>query len=134
MAITGYSSFVGTLAGLTVTGVTRSYAYPPQQVNDTDCPILYVRIPSGTEGPMTLQTAGGWPNMTCEIVVLMRAYMLNTNAVNFVATTTMMDSLSTALRGSAPSLGPINWTIQHNIVDVDDAPFWAVIASVSGNG
>ena len=83
---------------------------------------------------MTLQTAGGWPNMTCEIVVLMRAYMLNTNAVNFVATTTMMDSLSTALRGSAPSLGPINWTIQHNIVDVDDAPFWAVIASVSGNG
>lgn len=132
---TSYTDFFSRLASLNVTGVTRTYTEPPQQVNPVDCPIQYVRLPSGTEGTMTAQAAGGWPQMFGEIVILINAALLDTSVVNFASALSLMDALSTALRG-ANYLGKTlpTWSIRVDTVDVGPSVFWAVIASVRANG
>lgn len=140
MAMT-YSTFVSNLAGLTVTGVTRAYTYPPRAVETADLPAMFPRIPSGTEGPMTVKDHGGNPEITCELVILYEAVEQNTQPTNFTNTLTQLDNLNTALRGApvgkntgAIGTGPLTWTIQHTQVERGDRDYWAVVATVTGFG
>ena len=134
MAITTYTSFVGTLAALNVTAVSTRYAYPPQVINEDDLPIQYVRNPYGSEDSMTIQTAGGWPHIVCEIVIVTSPYMLDVSAADFAEMLTIMDNLSTALRGTQPAKSPTTWEIRSEGVQIGMTFYWAVIATVRGNG
>lgn len=132
---TSYADFVEQLAALNVDGVTRAYTEPPQQVNSTDLPISYVDMPSGSEGSLTVQSAGGWPQMTCNLVVLVNPAMQDATPANYAKAIAMIDALSTALR-SANYLGKTSpsWNIRVDRVFAGASLFWAVIAEVRVSG
>ena len=132
---TSYADFVEQLAALSVTGVTRTYTEPPQQISATDLSIMYLELPSGTEGALTAQSAGGWPQMACNLVVLVNPAMQDTSAANYAASIAMIDALSTAPR-SANYLGKTSpsWSIRVDRVFAGASLYWAVIAEVRTSG
>jgi len=135
MAITTYAAFIAALSGLTVTGVTRSYTEPPHQVSTADMPLSYVQLPDVGEGPMTAEGEGGWPRLRAELVILVEPIGQNVNGVNFALCVTLIDNLSTALRGTSLAKTKTRWTIrQESIQQYGDTAYWAIIATVEANG
>lgn len=131
---TTYTSFIAALSGLTVTGVTRSYGEPPQQVNTADLPIMFTRLPAGDEAPITGQSNGGWPTLRADLVVLVEPYHQNKSSLNYAKALTLMDAMSVALRASDLAEGPTRWSIETRLDGVGDVPYWMIIANVQTTG
>ena len=132
-AITTYSTFTTALAGLSVTGVERSYTHPPTALSTADLPAMWPGLPSGDEPMLTYQTNGGWPEMTCDLIIAVEPVGQNTQSANYTDMLTSMDNLSTALRTASIGRGPLTWNITGNVqVDVAGTTYWAVIATVTG--
>ena len=133
-AITSYATFTTGLAALAVTGVTRKLDAPPASLGTADLPAMWPGLPRGEEPHMTFQAGGGWPAMFCDLVIALEPVGQNTQSANYAATITMLDSLSTALRGATTiGRGGLRWSITANVqVDVSGTPYWAVIATIEG--
>ena len=136
MTATTYSAFVNSLEALTVSGVTTKLSSSaPQALNTADLPAQWVAAPNGNESAMTSQAEGGWPTLKANLIIAYEASGQDTGPANFVATVTMMDSLTTALRGATTiCLGPLRWDIKVAVVTIAGNGYWAVIASVEGSG
>ena len=131
--ITSYETFIEALTDLTVTGITRTFTEPPNSIGSADLPAMWPGLPSGEEIPMTFQTAGGWPTLTCDLIVAVEAVAQDTQSANFSATVEIMDNLSSALRLASIGRAALTWTITANAqVQVAGVTYWAVIATVSG--
>jgi hypothetical protein len=82
---------------------------------------------------LTYQTNGGWPQMTCDLIIAVEPVGQNTQSANYDNMVTAMDNLSTALRGASIGRGPLTWTITGNVqIAVAGTTYWAVIATVTG--
>jgi len=137
MAITSYRSFVDALEALVVTGVVRRHTSgPPSGAPGTaDTPAQYVRYPSSEESGMVFGGQGVWPMLRAELVLLVEAIGQNTQARNFDLTVDMMDNLATALRGaSCITKSKLRWSVRIATDLVAGTAYWAVIATVEGNG
>jgi hypothetical protein len=133
VAITTYSSFTTALAALSVTGVERRYTYPPTALSTADLPAQWPGLPSGNEPMLTFQTNGGWPEMTCDLIIAVEPVGQNTQSANYNSMITAIDNLSTALRGASIGRGPLTWNITGNVqIAVAGTTYWAVIATVTG--
>ena len=134
MAFTTYSAFVTALAGLTVTGVTRSYTEPPTQISTAGVPAMFPRIPAGAGEVEVLSGGSEISRATAELVVAIEPVAQNMTSINFAAAVTMMDSLETAFRAAIVSVGIDAWTLQVSTVDIGVTPYWAVVATVEASG
>jgi len=133
VAITTYSSFTSGLAALSVTGVERKYTHPPTALSTADLPAMWPGLPSGDEPHMTFQAGGGWPQLTCDLIIAVEPVGQNTQSVNYSNMITAMDNLSTALRGASIGRSTLTWNITGNVqIAVAGTTYWAVIATVSG--
>ena len=131
---TPYATFTNALYGLTVTGVTRNYLQPPQQVSTADLPILFTRLPSGTEGPIMGVRTGGWPTLRADVVILVEPFHQGQSSTNYALALTLMDNLSAALRAANLGEGPARWNIESRLEIIVDTPYWVVVASVESTG
>jgi len=130
-AITSYATFTAALAALSVTGVTRKFTYPPASVGTADLPAMYPALPRGLEGGFTFTGGGGWPQMFCDLIVLLEPVGQNTQSANYAATIAMVDNVSAALRAANIGRAKLNWEITTNVqVAVADSAYWAVITTV----
>lgn len=136
MTATTYSAFVNSLEALVVSGVTRRLSSSsPQSLNSVDLPTQWVAAPSGNESAITSGAEGGWSSLKADLIIAYEAVGQDTGPANFVATVTMLDSVTTALRGAtAICLGPLRWDVKVAIVSVAGNTYWAIIASVEGSG
>lgn len=133
--MTTYAAYVGALAGLTVTGVKRKFTAPPTRINTADLPATYPRLPQGQEGPMTAEGEGGWPSLTCELVMIVEPLGQNLQPTNFAATLTLIDNLSTALRNTSLAKSKNRWVIRQQAVNFGtETNYWTLVASVTANG
>lgn len=134
MTITSYTTFAGALAALSVTGVTRNLTTPPASIETADLPAMWPGLPRGEEPPFTFQTSGGWPEITCELIIAVEPIGQSTQSANYTATLSIMDALCTALRGAEIGRSLLRWTINTNVqVVVGSTTYWAVVATVTGN-
>ena len=137
MAITTYATFLSGLGDISVTGVNRALDHPPASLNTADCPVMWVDVPEGEEGPLTHSGEGGWPTLRGEIVIAIEAVGQATQVENWDALVAMFDYLSTALRGVTRGTlcqSHLTWDISKQIRPVAGTEFWAVVATVEGNG
>lgn len=138
MAITTCVSFCDSLAGLSITGVERTYDHPPESVNSADLPASFPRLVAAVEGgaggTLTVQTSGGWPTYTAELVVLVEALELGTNSGNWDNALTMVDSVAIALRSADIAKSLLGWTSTLVNEVVGEESYWAVVATVTGSG
>ena len=134
--MTTYSAFVNGLEALVVTGVTTCLASSaPLGLNSVDLPVQWVAAPRGSDSAITMKAEGGWPTLKADLIIAYEAAGQDTGPANFVGTVTLMDNLSTALRGATTLCGgPLHWEIKVAMVSVAQVNYWAVIASVEGSG
>lgn len=130
MAPTTYAAFSAALAGLTVSGVTRKFTEPPASVTTADLPALWPRALTGNEPMMTFGNPGGWPVLTGELVIALEPFGQNTQGANYAAVVAMLDNLTSTLRSNFIGRGPNIFSLREDIVQVADAAYWAVIATI----
>ena len=134
---TTMTAYVNALEALSITGVTKTYQGPPRKLETADLPAAWVQLPTGEEGALTFGTHGGWPTLTAELVIAYEPVAQNMQEPNFQNTITQLDNLNTALRAVEPTgLGKshIEWTIRQDMVIVNNEPYWAVVATITGRG
>jgi len=137
MAITTYRAFIDALEALDVTGVVRCHTSgPPSGAPSAgDTPALYVRYPGSEEIPLVFGGQGGWPTLRAEVVVLVEPVAQSTQARNFDLSVDMMDNLATALRGAACiAKSKLRWSMRMGEDLVAGTAYWAIMATVEGNG
>jgi len=135
--VTTYRSFVDGLEALVVTGVVRRYTSGPPagSTGVADTPAQYVRYPGGEEIAIVFGEQGGWPTLRAELVILVEAVAQSTQVRNFDLTVDMMDNLTTALQGATCiTKTKLRWSVRMGEDLVAGTAYWAVIASVEGNG
>jgi hypothetical protein len=129
------AAFITALSGLSITGVTRMFAYPPETVANADLPIAYVRLPELTNEAITLSSQPRIDNVQGELVVLVRADGLSMNTDNFSAMVTLIDNVNAALKTAAAASNRIDrWTIRQETAIVGESGFWALVATVEASG
>ena len=134
MAFT-YTTFVNNVAGMSISGVTRAYTAPPQQLSTADLPASYPRLPIADNQSVTLTHGRGLLAAAVEIVVVMEPYRQGTNVVNFAACVTMIDAIETALATNANTYDVDRWNIIQTIEEYGvDRPFWQLVARIEGSG
>jgi hypothetical protein len=136
MTPTTYASFVAAVAGLTITGVTRKYAYPPQSIGTADLPASFPLIPAGGDQPIIFNQGGNLGHvMRMDFVIAYEPTAQSTSESNFSGCITMMDNATTALRAmTRPTQGAFSWTMRQGAVTIGNVEYWAVIVSLEGNG
>jgi hypothetical protein len=134
--VTTYSAFVNSLEALVVSGVSNRLASSaPRGLNTADLPTQWVAAPRGEESAITAGAEGGWPTLKADLIIAYEAAGQDTGPANFVGTVTLLDSVTTALRGATTICkGSLRWEIRIAQVSVAGVIYWAAVASVEGNG
>ena len=132
------TAFYAALNGLTVTGVTRAFAFEPNGLSTADLPALWVRLPaSGLGIDSSYASAENYTSKTraAEIVIAIEAAGQETAAANTTAVLTVIDNLETALdTWDATRPGYVDYSIDSGQVTIGGVPYWAVIATVTTRG
>ena len=133
MAIT-VTSFLASLAGLTITGVTE-LAEPPQQLNVSASGVIgFPRLPGSDAEMVTFSGADGLRGVECEYVILVNPIPLSRNSTNHADTATAMDNLHAALVVEMAANQQIDrWTMRMDIEEMGETNYWAVIATVEAS-
>ncbi len=130
MALT-VATFAANLLAMSVTGITRTYSNPPQQLNAVDLPVLYPRVPESSNGAITFGSQAGLDTVRIELVAVVQPYFVDTNAANFTTAKTVIDNLVAALKAEAIANNQIDsWEIRNETTE----EYWAVVATVEGSG
>ena len=130
-----YTGFVNNIAGMSISGVTRQYTAPPQQLSTADLPASYPRLPIADNQSVTLTHGRGLLTAAAEIVVVMEPYRQSTNVVNFAACVTMIDSIETAIVANANTYDIDRWNIVLQVEEYGiDRPHWQLVARIEGSG
>jgi hypothetical protein len=139
MSVTDFATFVGGLASLSITGVNTKFDHIPQQLSTAQLPAMFVRLPEGTDGPLTLSTTaqGGWPTLTCEMVIAVEPQGQNRATQNYKATVALIDHINNALRGIKTGdicQSKIRWSIRGEQDWIGEQLYWLIVVRVTGNG
>lgn len=134
MAPTTYATFLAALAGLSVTGVTKKFTYPPEALSSADLPAMWPQLPRGDDKPMTFGAAGGWPELIADLCIAVEPVGQSLQHSNFDTTVTALDNLGAALRGADIGKGTLSWTIKSARITVAGIDYWGVVATVTGHG
>ena len=133
-----YTAFSNGVANLTVTGVRRKSTSIPDQLSPANIPYQFVRLPVGSEGPLTADGEGGWPNRTVELVIVVSPIGLSRQPTNHALALTLIDALTTTLRAVAAtntiSQSKLSWEIRGEIDFIGDTEYWLIVAPITGNG
>ena len=131
--MTTYTSFISTVAGITITGVTKKHAYIPVKVSTASLPASFVRLPGGGINGETLTTcADDGKSRTVELVVILEPMGQQRPSKNFSLTVTMMDNMETALDALGDFMPMVSYEIRAEGVAVGDAVHWGIIATITG--
>ena len=130
-----YTGFVNNISGMSISGVTRQYTAPPQQLSTADLPASYPRLPIADNQSVTLTHGRGLLTAAVEIVVVMEPYRQSTNVANFAACVTMIDSIETAIVANANTYDIDRWSIVLQVEEYGvERPHWQLVARIEGSG
>jgi len=97
-----------------------------------------VRLPEGSEGPLTADGEGGWPVRTCELVIVACPVGQSRQPTNHELVLTLIDALCTTLRAvpanNTISQAKLSWRIRGRIDIIGDTEYWFIVAAIVGNG
>lgn len=135
-APTTFTTFLGNLGDLAISGVSIRMDYVPPSLADLPC--QWVQLPTGDEAPLTFDGSGGWPTMRAQLVIAVVAAAQGTPSQNWAATVAIMDAALTTMRAvaiGALGQGKPTWTIRGPLtVTVNETDYWGAIVDVTAYG
>ena len=134
--MTTFATFATAVTGLTITGITRQYDYPPTQVTTADLPASFPRLPGGTLNIDTLASCDTSGNArTMQLIILVQAIGQDNSEPNYDDTITLLDAVDGALRtalDSASIMPMLEWTLSSGQVAVGGSAYWGITAEITG--
>lgn len=128
------TQFVAGLSALTVTGVKRKYTEPPALLNAADLPAMYPRVPENGATRGTLTYSHRLRSLVCELIIVVQAVKLGSNASNMTLALSLMDNLHTALVAASDDLGIDAWSMSMQSDQVSaDSYHWLIVCRVEGS-
>ena len=134
MAYTTFAAFADALVGLTYSGVTRNYSYPPQQISTADMPLMYPRLPEVSHDVIDLAYGVSTEQAQIELVFLVEPGGQNINEANFDAMVALLDAIDTTLSTNAATICANRWEIRQETAVFENTSFWALVATVEASG
>ena len=131
--MTTYASFITTISGVSITGVTTQRDYEPLAEHTPDLPVSFPRLPGGVRNYQTATTCmGDQKDRTCDLIVLLEPIGQGTQETNYDAVVAMMDNVETAL-DTLYTGGQYVFTyeLSAGIEQRGDVQHWQVIASLN---
>lgn len=134
--MTTFAAWLDDLETLAPTGVVRKFtAGPPASLSSADLPAQWLELPHGENLPACAGAEGGMRTLFVDHIVALQAVAQDTQAVNFVAAVTMLDSVDAAIVAhTSLLLGPMTWRSRLAIVTVAGTAFWSIVTSIEGLG
>lgn len=134
MAFTTITQLVSDLNDITLTGVVKYVANPPEQISTAELPLKFIAFPEA-ESPITsFSSSKGLQQVSIEIAIVISPVLNNLTATNYLTATQLMDRLETALETNAANLGLDRWTMTLDTIQVGDANYWTVMANLFVSG
>lgn len=128
------TQFVAGLAALTVAGVKRKYTEPPALLNAVDLPAMYPRVPEDGATAGSFAYSHRLRSLVCELVIVVQAVKLGSNATNMALVLSLMDDLHTALAAASGDLGIDAWSMSMQSDQVAaDSYHWLIVCRVEGS-
>lgn len=145
MATKSFYTFLGRLAAVTVSGVTRRYALTeggPMSLTTADLPAQWVTIPgiaawSGQETPLCAAQTEGQRTHRGIVVVAINPLTQDLVGANWVATVQMVDAVYDGLVAVYTTLGrglPTVQVVATPDIEVAGVKYWGVLATVEVMG
>jgi hypothetical protein len=132
MALT-YAEFIADIAGMTVTGVKQKLSAPPTQINTADLPLMFPRLPEGSNETFTFSGEVGLDTVACELAIVVNPAQQATSPINFALAVTLMDALTTQLKAKVVDFTLDRWTIRQDADFIGDTLYWLLIARVEAS-
>ena len=126
------AAWVTALTGMTITGTTRRYTYPPESVETADLPAWFVQLPGGEMPGWTVSCTNRNKTRSAQVIIVTEPVAQGTNSQNFGALPALMDALENAL----DALTVYNF-MQYDLsaaatVEIAGIVYWAIVANVRG--
>ena len=134
MAYTTYTSFVAALHALSVTDVTRSFAYPPAQLNTSGLPTKYIRLNTTGNVLSTFDGGVGLRTGVADVVIVVMPTEQSNPAAIYTLLTATMDNLTAALEAATLSIGLDSWSLAASIEGIGNTDYYVVTATVEASG
>ena len=133
---TTFAAWIDDLETLAPTGVVKKFtAGPPNSLSTADLPAQWLELPHGENQPACAGAEGGMRTLFVDYVVVLQAVAQDTQAVNFAAAVTMLDSVNTAIAAhTSLLLGPMTWRSRVVTIAVGSVNYWAVVTEIEGLG
>ena len=134
MAFTTLTALVNALDAMTVSGVVKSHASPPNQMSTAELPLKFIGFPSEETPIISFDSTLGLRTASIELITLIAPVLHNTNRVNFPLTILLMDNIHTALKDNALLLGLDRWTSVLDTNQVGDTTYWSITTTIFVSG
>jgi len=124
------AEWVALLQAMTVSGVSRHYAYPPESVDLSGGAVAFPALLTAARG----EPIGTCPDMSkireADYCVIIAPVAQGSNESNYAAAPALLDALEAALDNLTTS-GTVTYTIRlSGNYDIGGVAHWALIASV----
>lgn len=123
------ASVLTMLSGITVSGVKRTYAYQPSQINAADMPCMIPAQPTLRGNVVTFSGDSGLRTYTVTMVLIVEPSQANTPPAKWAKSVALMDALDDALADVADS-----WALRLEETALgggdNETTYWAIIAEV----
>lgn len=125
-----FASAAAALAGITVTGVKRAYAYQPAQISTADMPLMFPALPSGRQSVATFSAQMGLRSARLNLVVVVEPLAQSTPQSKWARGLALMDALLDALVANADALNLDAVALRTESLLIGETDYWGVVADV----
>jgi hypothetical protein len=117
---------------MTVTGVNRHFAEPPQSLNEGDLPAAFPLMPGAVLGEPISSCTDMGKTRTIGYVICINPFSIDTNAENYGDIPELLDNLETALDDTLGTAYNFHdYEITSGSFAVGGVNYWAITATIT---
>ncbi len=135
--MTTNAQWLAGIQAMSVTGVTKTYSYPPTSLNTADLPAAWPHQFDMNLNNIISSCSDLNKARTCNYFIALEPTPQSTQSANYEAMIAMVDNLETAIQGLTQTATPVmefvTFTIRAAIVPVAGNDYWGLEAVLTGS-
>lgn len=131
--LTNYTNFLSAINGISVTGATTHYNYPPASIDISDGACTFVTMPNGDRGDLVFSCVNSGKSRSIGYVIIVDATGQGTQSQNYGKLAALMDAFETALDALTPgTFNFLDYTMSTTgNYPIGDSEYWAIVAEIT---
>ncbi len=130
--MTTNAQWLAGIQAMSVTGVTKTYTYPPTSLNTADLPAAWPHQFDMSLGNIISSCSDLNKARTCNYFIALEPTPQSTQSANYEAMIAMVDNLETAIQ-ALTVMEFVTFTIRSVIVTIAGGEYWGLEAVLTGS-